>query len=891
MRTISTDGLKPLGPDGSGPWRLDGGLLLRTSSNGRLLRTMSEAQAVLDSYRTARLAGIDSPAPVEVVRTDGGFGAVVEYVQGLGIGPHLLIGSYTPKEVGCEMAAILRGLHAARAEGGRDWNGVFREWTHDLSALLPHKVGERLSSLVRGIPASSSLLHGDMHLGNVIVRDGRLAIIDMESVGFGHPMLDLAITRSRMFFTAPAEAERVGAGRKAGEQFAHDVWDVLLSSYFDGAGEDELAGLDRRLAVLAEVESCCCEYRIGRVGAHGLSDRQKERLALCSQRLEALLPQVERLDFADSGKAVLEAPATAAQATGVDWCRITVSNGLLELVGEAQSNEDLVQALCKSDSRRLLRVIATDGVGAASDMATDASIGEDELFRRCFALRGEPYEEAGERRDMRERIRVLQRIEGCGDAVPRTLDDVLDLWSQATRGEVPLYAECETAQFRTSRVPFGHRGNPFEPAEPRAGRQTVEAGRIPDETAALLAFMAREDLPCEVVAAAAYFLCCHIHPFADGNGRLSRMLSCILLAGRYSPVTVLAFLRRMQAERGTMNLAIERTVRTRGDLEEIARLFLETLCAAQRDLLPAKAGFAVLPLRFVQARRLDLLTARKPGREVYRTENGRILKMLAKRGRLGRACAVYEAVSAAYEAGAAIARPDGLVRTECGYAMVLEFVDGPPLANLVAQGRMSPEEAGATMARCLAQLHAVRGDATRMRDVREPFLRMAEGVSPWLSAQTAEALRSLIMGVPAAATIVHGDVHMGNVIMGADGTPILIDADTVSMGAPVFDLACAYSAMVCEAAIDPKRAEKFHGMPTETVEAVWESLLRRYCADTGMARSEKADWQMQTLAWLVVLNRLNAVGNGKEAFGEEALRILQATSCLAKALGHVAPHS
>ena len=49
----------------------------------------------------------------------------------------------------------------------------------------------------------------------------------------------------------------------------------------------------------------------------------------------------------------------------------------------------------------------------------------------------------------------------------------------------PEEAECETAQFRTSRAPFGHRDGPFESAEPRAGRQTVEADCIPEETEAL----------------------------------------------------------------------------------------------------------------------------------------------------------------------------------------------------------------------------------------------------------------------------------------------------------------------------------------------------------------------------------------------------------------------
>ncbi len=583
--------------------------------------------------------------------------------------------------------------------------------------------------------------------------------------------------------------------------------------------------------------------------------------------------------------------ATVSQATGVDWCVLTVSGDMLERVDEARSNEEAIRSLCGLDSEQLLRSIMTDGVSAASDMAADALIDGEDLFKRCFDLRGEPLDEARARRDMRERIRVLQRIERCGSAIPHTLDDVLDLWSEATRGEVPLYAECEIAQFRKARVPFGHRGNPFEPVAPPAGYETVEAGRIPEQTQALLAFLARTDLPCEIVAAASHFLCGHIHPFADGNGRLSRMLLCILLSGSYSLATVLAFLRRLQADRGTISFAMARTVRTRSDLGKTVHLFLRILCAAQRDLLPAKPGFAHLPLRLVRTRKLELIAARKPGREVYRAADGRIVKMLAKGERLSRACAVYEAISAACEAGATIVRPDELVRTENGYAMVFECANGSSLAELVAQGRVSPEKAGAMIARCLLGLHALRGDKARMRDVREPFLGMVEDVSSLLSVSTAEALRSTIAGIPATATIIHGDVHMGNVIMGADGTPMLIDADTVSMGAPVFELACAYSAMVCEAVVNSTRAEEFHGMPAETAGVVWESLLRCYCAGSGMAQSEEMDRQIQVIAWLLVLNRLNAVGWGEEPFGEVVLRTLQAIGRLAKALGTAPSHS
>lgn len=583
--------------------------------------------------------------------------------------------------------------------------------------------------------------------------------------------------------------------------------------------------------------------------------------------------------------------SSSTQKTGVDWCELTVTPELLGCVHTAQSNETLIRAMDEPALEQLVRGIVTDEVSAATALAANPQIDTDELCERCFALMGEPFSEAPARRDMRERIRVFQRIERCGNATPTSLDDVLDLWSEAMQGEVRFYEETEIAQFRRNRIPFAHTSNPFEYAKPPAGYETVEAPRIPAETKALLAFMNRNDLPLEILAAASHFLCGHIHPFSDGNGRLSRMLACILLSGGYSHATVLAFLRRLQADRNTMSLTMARTVRTCSDLEEAAQLFLRMLCAAQRDLLPSKPGFAHLPLRPVRTEGLELLAARNPDRKVYRADDGRIVKMLARRGRLGRASAVYEAISAACAAGAAIARPDELVRTETGYAMVLECVNGLPLADLVARGQVSPEEAGAAIARCLLGLHALQGDEARMRDVREPFLDMVEDVSPWLSTSTAKALRSFILDIPAAATIVHGDAHMGNVIIRADGTPTLIDADTVSMGAPVFDLACAYSTMICEAAIDPVRAEGFHDMPIETVKAVWESLMHRYRAGTDMTHPEETNRQMQVLAWLVVLNRMSTSGTSAAAFGEKTLRILKTISCLTKALGRTTVRS
>ena len=181
--------------------------------------------------------------------------------------------------------------------------------------------------------------------------------------------------------------------------------------------------------------------------------------------------------------------------TGVAWCMLSVSDETLQLVYALRSSERRVcTSLSSGGIERHLRAIVTDGVDAAQVLAQNPTLTTQQLFEQCFSLTGTPWEQAPRRRDMRERIRMHRALEQ-GVAVPRDPSDPLDLWACATSGEIAWYSECETPQFRTRDIPFGHGKDPFHEAPPPPGCETVAAEDIPREVDALLAFIQRDDLP------------------------------------------------------------------------------------------------------------------------------------------------------------------------------------------------------------------------------------------------------------------------------------------------------------------------------------------------------------------------------------------------------------
>ena len=279
MREIDVASLVPLSGSGRGPWLLEGAYVLKTTREGRRLSSEEDAWVLFDLYRMAREEGLAVPEAYEVVRVGQGFGVVLEYVSGIGLSGHLSLGLFSPTEAGIEMGRVLRGMHEVRTQVGRDWNGVFGGYVRALGRKLPEGLEAGLMRLFDGLGDTNSFLHGDPDVSNIVVHDGHLCFVDLESVGFGNPLIELAIARSRLVLDAPE-----------GDRRAQEMWAGLLSGYFSGdASVCDSDEARKTIAVLAEVEHCCKRYGMAWSDSTCMSVAAKERLVVCATRLGSLL--------------------------------------------------------------------------------------------------------------------------------------------------------------------------------------------------------------------------------------------------------------------------------------------------------------------------------------------------------------------------------------------------------------------------------------------------------------------------------------------------------------------------------------------------------------------------------------------------------------------------
>ncbi|MBR6224225.1 MAG: phosphotransferase, partial [Firmicutes bacterium] len=73
-----------------------------------------------------------------------------------------------------------------------DMKAVALDWADFLKDYLPEDKWAKLHKLVDDVPYDMHMMHGDYHIKNVMLQNGEVLLIDMDTLCHGHPIFELA---------------------------------------------------------------------------------------------------------------------------------------------------------------------------------------------------------------------------------------------------------------------------------------------------------------------------------------------------------------------------------------------------------------------------------------------------------------------------------------------------------------------------------------------------------------------------------------------------------------------------------------------------------------------------------------------------------------------------
>ena len=293
-RVFSVEGCEVIGQGANGKvYRIDRDTIVKVYLNPDAL---PEIHRERELARTAFVAGVPTAIPYDVVRIEGGgYGSVFELLNATSFAKLLIRGEKTVDEVAEMSVKLLKLMHSkiVKPETLPDMKAVALDWAGFLRDYLPAEEAEKLYALVDAVPQDMHMMHGDYHIKNVMLQNGEVLLIDMDTLCHGHPIFELASMYNAYCGYCVLDHSVVEQFLGISYETARSLWRKCLSLYLDTEDEARIQSVEDKAKIIGYTRIMRRTIRRG-----GLDTEDgKAQIEYCRAALSELLPKVDTLLF------------------------------------------------------------------------------------------------------------------------------------------------------------------------------------------------------------------------------------------------------------------------------------------------------------------------------------------------------------------------------------------------------------------------------------------------------------------------------------------------------------------------------------------------------------------------------------------------------------------
>lgn len=191
-RTVSVEGCEVIGQGANGKvYRIDPDTVVKVYLNPD---SLSDIEHERDVAKKALILGIPTAISYDVVKVGDHYASMFEMLNAKSFSKLLAENPENVKTYAKMYVDLLKLIHSTEVPVGQlpDQKDVLNGWLKDLDGQLPSDVYEKLVKLCATVPADNHMIHGDYHTKNIMLQDGEVILIDMDTLAVGHPVLEFA---------------------------------------------------------------------------------------------------------------------------------------------------------------------------------------------------------------------------------------------------------------------------------------------------------------------------------------------------------------------------------------------------------------------------------------------------------------------------------------------------------------------------------------------------------------------------------------------------------------------------------------------------------------------------------------------------------------------------
>ncbi len=292
-RELSVEGCEVIGEGANGKvYRIDADTIVKVYKNHDAL---AEIHNERELARKAFVMGVPTAIPYDVVQIGDLYGSVFELLNAKSFAKIMIEDPSKTEELAKASVEILKTMHATVLQPGElpDKKAEALVWAEYCRDHLPQDVGDKLVALVRAIPETNNMLHGDYHVKNIMQQNGENLLIDMDTLAMGHPIFEFAAIYLAYIGFSCIDPDNVKAFLGIPGEQAKAFWKATLRDYFGTDDEAVLQDIENKAAVIGYSRLLRRTFR----KAAENEDYKTRLIAYCKQALCTLVPQTDSLSF------------------------------------------------------------------------------------------------------------------------------------------------------------------------------------------------------------------------------------------------------------------------------------------------------------------------------------------------------------------------------------------------------------------------------------------------------------------------------------------------------------------------------------------------------------------------------------------------------------------
>ena len=292
-RRLSVEGCEVIGQGANGKvYRIDIDTIIKVYMNPDSLPDIHRERELA---RRAFVLGIPTAIPYDVVRVGNSYGSVFELLNAKSFAKLIKAEPENLDKYVGMYVDLMKKIHSTevRPEDMPDMRDVALDWAAFVSEYLPADKAAKLKKLVEDVPVVHRMMHGDYHIKNVMLQNGEVLLIDMDTLCQGHPVFELASMFNAYVGFHELDPETCESFLGIDYVTAASIWKKSLALYLGTDDKATLESVEKKAQLIGYTRMMRRLIR-----RHGLETEEGRKTIECHKKhILELLDEVDTLLF------------------------------------------------------------------------------------------------------------------------------------------------------------------------------------------------------------------------------------------------------------------------------------------------------------------------------------------------------------------------------------------------------------------------------------------------------------------------------------------------------------------------------------------------------------------------------------------------------------------